>query len=263
MAGKDNEISASYVSPILRWSFAREDRPDRTLDYTVIPVAESGVHPAFVGDTEWFIRATIHTPGEPDAEGLKAVPKFESRWVNRVKQQVPAEMDHEALVVLQTKALGRACKALGYPDDLADFRAMVLWRQRNREVALLGTMPLAALPAAVGQTEAKLDEAMGRAAQPVAAAGPGPMSAHDVLDVDSSEPTDPAKLSDDDITVIGAYAAAVANLVGPAKGKLAKHAFEQHGQGNILTITDPEICEALLNWLEDQDRQDSGLTHDE
>lgn len=248
-------ISADYVSPMLRWAFAREDRPDRTLDYDVIAAADSGIHPAFLGETVWFIKATIHTPGHPDAVGMKAVPTTMTTWGSRQGERVtvPVVLDHEQLVVLQTKALGRACKQLGYPDGLPDFRAMVLWRQRNREIAILGTTPeQAALPA--GQTTATqnaLDEALNRAA--VQTPADESMTPNGIVDADSTE-SQPSQM---DIEIVGTYAEVVATLDGPRKGRLAKWLFEEHSHPNVMRINDPALAELALNWLETTDGMDS------
>lgn len=150
----DNGIKETYVSPIVRLAFAREDHPGLDVKYAVVDAKDSGIHPAFLGDTELFVTCTVTIPGIPPITAWKDVPKTEERWTgqqgSRRKVTVQVELNPDILAVLQTKALGRALKLLGYPDDMVAFRAVILWRQRNREIAAIGERPpVAELEAAV------------------------------------------------------------------------------------------------------------------
>lgn len=136
-------IDANYVSPTVRLAFAREDHPDLTVTYDIIPVEESDIHEAFRdgpwGEIRWVIVATIEIPGREPIIGWKeATPKtsVKGKWVD-------VEFGPEYQAKLQTMALGRALKQLGYPDKLPEFKALISWRKSQIEIAqrLAGVAP--------------------------------------------------------------------------------------------------------------------------
>lgn len=115
-------ISEFYASPGLRLGLLLEDHPEATYDFQLVAGADVGVPDKFGGDKQ-FCLATIRFPaGRSDVTAWKPVPASGS----------PDEWN-----ILCTKTLGRALKRAGYPDDLKDLKALVLWRQRDAEIAAI------------------------------------------------------------------------------------------------------------------------------
>jgi hypothetical protein len=145
-------ISEFYASPGLRLGLLLEDHPEATYDFQLVTGADIGVPDKFGGDKQ-FCLATIRFPiGRSDVTAWKPV---------------PASGTADDWNILCTKTLGRALKRAGYPDDLKDLKALVLWRQRDAEIAAIRggaelSLPsanaIAALPAA-DPMQAALDEA--------------------------------------------------------------------------------------------------------
>lgn len=137
------QISESYASPGLRLGLMLEDNPGAAYDFRLAVGDEVGV-PGEYGGAGKFCVCTITFPdGRPDVVAWKPV---------------AAKGQPDDWNVLCTKTLGRALKRAGYPDDLHDLKALVLWRQREAEIAAIraGSLPLdvpradtiAALPSA-------------------------------------------------------------------------------------------------------------------
>lgn len=145
-------ISEFYASPGLRLGLLLEDHPEATYDFQLVTGEDVGVPKAFGGDKP-FCLATIRFPaGRSDVTAWKPVPTSGS----------PDEWN-----ILCTKTLGRALKRAGYPDDLKDLKALVLWRQRDAEIAAIrggaeltvqSANTIAALPSG-DPMQAALDEA--------------------------------------------------------------------------------------------------------
>ena len=151
-------ISESYASPGLRWGLLLEDHPRATYTFELLRGTEFPENPipeAFGGDRDFCV-CTIIFPsesGKSTAIAYKAAPNGGAEEWN----------------VLCTKTLGRALKKAGYPDDLHDLKALLLWRQRtaetqaimsgNAHLALDGgtSQPQRALPS--GAVEDALDDA--------------------------------------------------------------------------------------------------------
>lgn len=123
------QISESYASPGLRLGLLLEDHPQATYEFRLATGDELGV-PDEYGSTKKFCVATI-TFG-PDRAAVTA-------WKPVAGNGTPDEWN-----ILCTKTLGRALKRAGYPDDLHDLKALVLWRQREAEIAAIkaGALPL-------------------------------------------------------------------------------------------------------------------------
>jgi hypothetical protein len=134
---REQELSG-YVSVNLRLALMKADHPHAEIEYEVVSAEESGIHPVFRGDTQWFVTCTISAPGMTPIRSWKEVPKTVVRWVNNQRKNVPAELNPEFLVKLQTMAAGRALKQMGYPDAISDLKPLLLWRQRMREIEILG-----------------------------------------------------------------------------------------------------------------------------
>lgn len=152
-------ISESYASPGLRWGLLLEDQPGATYTFELLRGVDFPVNPipeGFGGDRDFCV-CTITFPPET---GKSAVSAY---------KPAGAQGDPEGWNVTCTKTLGRALKKAGYPDDLKDLKALLLWRQRTAETQAImsGSAHLAldsgepapqrALPAA--PVEDALDEA--------------------------------------------------------------------------------------------------------
>lgn len=254
-------VKETYVSPMLRLAFLREDHPGLDIAYGVMAADESGIHPAFRADCDWFVTCTITIPGCPPVVAWKEVPKQEERWVNKQKRMVPFEMTPESLIVLQTKALGRACKQLGYPDDMTEFKSLVLWRQRNREIASLGQLAVSptagALPSGRDDEMSKALDAAGRTDdeeratklddddQPIADATVVD-AAGNVVNSDGEIIEPPADADED---ALATYMEVIAAVEPDVKLHLAAWAKDR-GIRNIMAPL-PNQAQDLLNWLDD------------
>lgn len=130
---------ATYASPHLRLALWKEDHPDGEVHFDVVAIDDerSPVHPAFAGKTKWLILCTLTVPGMPDVTAFKeCVVKVKDQNVTRNSYD---DFTPEAQATLQSKALGRALKAAGYPDDMDDFRVLVWLRRENRKVEMIGS----------------------------------------------------------------------------------------------------------------------------
>lgn len=150
-------ISATYASPGLRVGLLMEDHPDAVITYRVGTAAECGVPPEWGGEQEVVICRIERGGTHPAIEAYKA-----DLLTDVVKgKRETRQPDPERWAALCTKALGRALKRCGYPDDMTDLRALVLWRQRNAEVAVIGapTAPVGELGKAPEALESPEDAA--------------------------------------------------------------------------------------------------------
>lgn len=138
-----NELSATYASPGVRWGLFLLDYPQGTYRFTLATGAELDppVPPEFGGDGQFVVAVIDKADGTPLVTGYKDVPTRVERWqgsgTNRTKAMVDFKPDPDAWQVLCTKALGRALKRAGYPDDTKDLKAILLWRQRLLELEAL------------------------------------------------------------------------------------------------------------------------------
>jgi hypothetical protein len=123
------QISESYASPGLRLGLLLEDHPEATYDFRLATGDEIGVPDEYGGGTKKFCVCTISF-GENRAPVIA--------WKPVSGNGTPDEWN-----ILCTKTLGRALKRAGYPDDLHDLKALVLWRQREAEIAAIkgGALP--------------------------------------------------------------------------------------------------------------------------
>jgi len=113
----------TFASPGLRWGLLLEDHPRATHEFELKKGTVIGIPSEYGGDGNFCV-CTIHIPGQEPIVAYKEAPK---------------RKDPDEWVVACTKTLGRALKKAGYPDDLKDLKALVLWRQRNAEVAAIGS----------------------------------------------------------------------------------------------------------------------------
>lgn len=153
------QISETYASPGLRLGLLLEDHKGATYDFKMVEGSELGIPDAYGGDRS-FCLCTIHLPGR--VEPITA-------WKPVAAQGSPDEWN-----ILCTKTLGRALKRAGYPDDLKDLKALVLWRQRSAEINAIETGRVAqlALPSAAQQEANPQGDEMQRALNAAAVTTP-------------------------------------------------------------------------------------------
>jgi hypothetical protein len=109
------------------------DYPDTIIEFEFLEHLHArGVPAAFGGDRDGVVCRIIR-PGMPVIEAVKEVP-LKNKAGNANFPRTP-----ETWASLQTMALGRALKRLGMPDDTVSLRTLLLWRQRNAEVAAIGS----------------------------------------------------------------------------------------------------------------------------
>ena len=215
------QISESYASPGLRLGLLLEDHPDATYTFRMVSGDEIGV-PASYGGAKQFCLCRIEF-----GAGRAAV----EAWKPVADKGTPDEWN-----ILCTKTLGRALKRAGYPDDLHDLKALVLWRQRDAEIAAIrGGAAQIALPTAnviaavptVDPMQQALDAAAVTDAEAVGA---------DEVDVETGEiVADPSEI------------ALLAELIDGLDAKERK-AFEAFAK-TINSPTDPAV-------MSEQDRSD-------
>lgn len=113
----------TFASPGLRWGLLLEDHPRATHEFALKRGLDIGIPSEYGGDGNFCV-CTIHIPGQEPIVAYK---------------EAPRKKEPDEWVVACTKTLGRALKKAGYPDDLKDLKALVLWRQRNAEVQAIAT----------------------------------------------------------------------------------------------------------------------------
>lgn len=221
-------ISPDYASPGLRMGLLLEDHPQASHRFEVRSAEDLGIPKGMSGTGEFCV-AIIERPDMPDAIGWKPL---------------PAKGGPEEWNVLCTKALGRALKRAGYPDDLPDLKALVLWRQRNAEIGAIGAGFIQqALPPSAKAIES------GQAADPVAKALDSAATQRPRQDDDGDavvgEIVDPEEMSN--------LRAEVAELVSGLEGRDAAN-YKGYLQG-IGAPEDPEKMtraqlQDALGWLD-------------
>lgn len=131
------QISKTYAAPGLRWGLLLEDHPEAYVEFDIVPGHTLGI-PASQGADEEFVTATIMFP-----EHTKRLPVTGYKpMLSKIGKEATggsAGLDHpsDRITVLRTKALGRALKRAGYPDDIVDLRALVVWRTRDAEIGAI------------------------------------------------------------------------------------------------------------------------------
>lgn len=154
-------IAPTYASPGLRTGLLYEDWPEAEIEYSIQTGPALGIPPALDEDGTEYVVATIVFPdysGKPPVSGWKAIPaQPHAPSTPGNDSNNPGHLS-DLYSTLQTKAAGRALKRAGYPDDLQDLKAVVVWRQRSAEIVQIegGSSRLAV---GVGGATAALDAA--------------------------------------------------------------------------------------------------------
>jgi len=228
------QISESYASPGLRLGLLLEDHPDATYTFELRSGEELGIPGRFGGGDDFCVCTITFAQGRSTAQAYKPVPN---------------KGDADAWNILCTKALGRALKRAGYPDDLKDLKALVLWRQRGAEIAAIsaGNAQLA-LPSASSIESGERADPVQRALEAAAVADPEQTGADEGEGEASGDDYVEAEIvNDDDNRVL------VAGLVDG----LNKRDFA-NWLGYLKTIGAPEEIERMsddqiedaLGWLD-------------
>lgn len=146
------QISESYASPALRLGLLQVDHPGAKVTYRLASGEELAIPPNYGGGGSFCV-ARIEFPtssGRPPVEGYKSV---------------ASKGTADEWNILCSKTLGRALKKAGYPDDLKDLKALVLWRQREAEIAAINSGTTLTL--AGGGKQLELERALEEAVAPV------------------------------------------------------------------------------------------------
>lgn len=128
------QISESYASPGLRLGLLLEDHPEATYTFEMMSGEDLGIPERFGGDGDFCVCTITFANGRSKVQAYKPLPN---------------KGDADTWNIICTKTLGRALKRAGYPDDLHDLKALVLWRQREAEIsAIRGGTAQISLPSA-------------------------------------------------------------------------------------------------------------------
>lgn len=150
-------IPDSYASPGLRIGLLLEDHPTARVDYTIEMGSDLGIPPEQGGDEQFVVASIVFGTDRHPAVGWKALSSRPTKKDGSVQS-----FDHpsDQYNLNCTKALGRALKRAGYPDDIDDLRALVRWRRENAQL-----QALLAGQATVQLQEAKPEDALALAAK--------------------------------------------------------------------------------------------------
>lgn len=134
-----DKIPPTYASPGLRWGLCLEDHPEAFVVFAEVSGRDPLLDiPSSLGGDSMFCVAEVHFPPESkrvNVIGYKAIPDNPVAPRAVAKDEPPHLADLWNL--LCTKALGRALKRSGYPDDIPDLRALTVWRMREAQRTVL------------------------------------------------------------------------------------------------------------------------------
>lgn len=131
-------VDQNYTSPWARWALLMHDHPDATHDFDGLKGTDLGIPAAFGGDEHYCV-CTIHL-NDGTGRTFQAWRELTDQHGKKIDKGTPEEW-----VKIQAKALGRACKKAGYPDNTLDLKAMLAWRNRNAEIAAISNQPVSTL----------------------------------------------------------------------------------------------------------------------
>lgn len=223
-------IPPTYASPGLRWGLALEDHPGAYVEFEEKPGTEVGI-PARLGGNDSFCVATVHFPSTIGSTRKPVI------GYKAIGSEIKGVLDHasDRWNIVCTKALGRALKRAGYPDDMDDLKALVVWRQREAEIRAIGT-GVAQVALAPAQTERAL-EAAGR--QSPEASGPDDGQAPST-EPDESGVTEAESIDGADLTLVPPSDGSRAELRKAINGLGSRsHELTKWAKDNNLRVTRP------------------------
>lgn len=228
------QISPDYASPGLRLGLLLHDHPNATYEFELVKGTDVGT-PAEFGGNQNFCKATIHFgDGRADASATKPV---------------PAKGTADEWNVLCTKTLGRALKKAGYPDNTKDLKALVLWRQRDAEIAAITT----------GTQQVAIAATSGPPQQALGAGAPEPERQPDALDQafddaavssgDDDDVVDAEVVDDEDLVLLDDL---ISSLEGRHKANFKAYLKTIGAPDDTAEMT-PSQVQDVLAWLEPGD----------
>lgn len=107
-----------YISTSLRWAMFKADWPDATVEFSEGTAGEAGIPSSFHKKDEKVCIATItrHSGDDRSMVGYKTLSDAKGR-------------DTDSWNVLCSKAMGRALKKAGYPDNMNDLKVWMRFRE--------------------------------------------------------------------------------------------------------------------------------------
>ena len=122
-----------YISTSLRWSMFKADWPDATVEFSEGTAGDAGIPSSFHKKDERVCIATItrHLSDDRPMVGYKTLTDAKAR-------------DTDSWNVLCSKAMGRALKKAGYPDNMNDLKVWMRFREATGSAT--PTQPKAVAP---------------------------------------------------------------------------------------------------------------------
>jgi len=240
------ELSADYAGPSLRWALLLEDHPGATHKFELRTGAELEI-PEEWGRDQDFCVATITFP---PASGLAPVTASKAvnealeveRWVQeggrKTKKKVTLDKTPELWNKLTTMTLGRALKRAGYPDDLQELKALIVWRRRLAEMSALAIGP--SVESRDDGAEPDFDQAGKATAEHV---GEDDAAQPPVIDLDSTEKPAADGQDEEPDDLLGEVRSAFGALSGTEQ-KVIRALAKQHG----VNVGRPDTASAAT-WL--------------
>lgn len=131
------EVSDKYASPNLRLALLLEDHPGTEVSWRTAPGTDIGV-PATWGGADEHVICTLTFPESSNLAPIEAGKEsVAGRTSKRRGRDHTEDPDSESWERISTIALGRALKRAGYPPDMDELRAKMLWRRRTAEVTAI------------------------------------------------------------------------------------------------------------------------------
>lgn len=233
-------ISELYAGPGLRWGLLLEDHPGSWATFETKTGDELNIPDVLGGGDRLYCVATIHFP---DGTGRLPVTGFKVIPANPEPPNTPNKDGHlsDLWQTLCTKALGRAANRAGYPANLPDLKALVVWRQRNHEIAALDS-GLATVALKAADPGAALDGAgQGTDESSDGDDAPGHVDADGVETAEVVDPDDSPDPGDADLTLVPASQESKAKLrecingLGPRSSELTRWARDEG-----MRVTNPK-----------------------
>lgn len=217
-------VAESYAGPGLRWGLMLEDHPGAWADFKTQTGDELGIPGILGGGDTLYCVATVHFP---DDTGRLPVMGFKHIPADPQPPNTPNKDGHlsDLWQTLCTKALGRAVGRAGYPANIPDLQALVVWRKRNNEITALQSGH-----ATLALTESSPEKALGAAGRSSADDADDDGNDDDVVEGELVDADDSPEAGAPDLTLVPPSPAtmtevrATINALGPLSSELARWA---------------------------------------